>query len=178
MDGSFQRAAEALDAAGVTFLLGGGFAVNAHGYARGTEDIDLLVSDVEQAASDHALGEAGFRCFRSADVVRRYQPPAGLRFVLDVLPLDAATFARLWADAVSRPFQGREVRIPSLAHLLAMKIHAMKHDQLVRGLKDLLDIVELARRNGLTSADSPLKDWCLKYGDAQVWESVRKALTP
>ena len=146
MDGSFQRAAAALDAAGVAFLLGGGFAVNAHGYARGTEDIDLLVSDVELAASDHALGEAGFRCLRS--------------------------------DAVSRPFQGREVRIPSLAHLLAMKIHAMKHDQLVRGLKDLLDIVELARRNGLTAADSPLKGWCLKYGDVQVWESVRKALTP
>ena len=59
-----------------------------------------------------------------------------------------------------------------------MKIHAMKHDQLVRGLKDLLDIVELARINGLAASDSPLREWCLRYGNAQVWESVRKALTP
>lgn len=176
MDSTFDTAAGALDRAGVRFLLGGGFAVNAHGYARGTEDIDLLVSDADRARADAALCGAGFQPFRRVDVVTRYHPPDGMRFVLDVLTLAAATMDSLWQGSVTRPFAGRDIRLPGLDHLLAMKVHAMKHDKMLRGLKDLLDIAQLVRVNGLDPKGDRLRDICLRFGNTQILDSVRKAL--
>jgi hypothetical protein len=161
---------------GVRFLLGGGFAVNAHGYARGTEDVDLIVADADRRRADEALCAAGFQRFKQAEVVNRYAPPAGMRFVVDVLPVEDATFGSLWEGSVVRSLQGRETRIPGLDHLLAMKVHAMKHDKMLRGLKDLLDIAQLARVNDLDPNGARLRDICLRFGNAQILDSIRKAL--
>lgn len=55
--------AKALEAQGVRYLVVGGVAVNAHGYARATRDLDLVIQlgpqNVERALK--ALAELGFR---------------------------------------------------------------------------------------------------------------------
>jgi hypothetical protein len=177
VDGTFELIAGSLEKAGIRFLLAGGFAVNMHGYARGTEDLDLIVAENNQTRADDALGRAGFRLFRKADVVCRYEPPPGMRFVVDVLPVNDQTFASLWEESLVKPFQGHQVHLPSLNHLLAMKIHAMKHDKMIRGLKDLLDIAELARVNGLAADSERLRDLCLRFGNQDIWSSVKRALS-
>lgn len=178
MDRSFERAAQVLTGASVRFILGGGFAVNAHGYARGTEDIDLLVADADRETCRRSLAQAGFRSFRSTDVVDRYEPPPGARMVLDLLPIDDATFAILWAAAGERMVFGQSARVISFEHLLAMKMHAMKHDRLSRGLKDLLDIVSLARVKGWGPDSPELRDLALRHGSADLLESIKKAMSP
>lgn len=177
VDRTYVTVAAALESGGVRFLLAGGFAVNAHGFARGTEDIDLVVPESALHRADTSLQEAGFRCVGKADVVSRYAPPPGMRFVVDVMPLDDGTFDALWRDAVAHTFQGREVRVPSLDHLLAMKIHAMRNDSMTRGLKDLLDIVGLARANGLDAASERLRALCDRFGNDDIRDAVAKALS-
>jgi len=45
---SFAAVARALDDAGVRYLIAGGLAVNAHGYLRYTNDVDLVVQLVPE----------------------------------------------------------------------------------------------------------------------------------
>src|SRR5690348_13844869 len=50
----------ALDADGAEYALCGGFAVGIHGYARATNDIDLLVPEAARPAVDRILHRNGF----------------------------------------------------------------------------------------------------------------------
>ncbi len=60
---SVEKIFQALNSAGVRYLVAGGFAVNAHGYLRFTKDVDFVL----QLAPDNilrafaALGELGYR---------------------------------------------------------------------------------------------------------------------
>lgn len=60
---AFEAVAEALNRAGVRYLVAGGLAVNAHGYLRLTQDVDLVVqlepANVRVAFA--ALAELGYR---------------------------------------------------------------------------------------------------------------------
>ena len=176
MDTTYKIASTALDRAGVRYVLAGGFAVNAHGYERGTRDVDLLIADADRAQADRAMEDAGFLCFHRAGMVSRFQPPAGMRLVVDLLPLDAGTFEKLWSAAEVKPFSGRPTRVLCLRHLLAMKIHALKNDSPARGLKDLLDVVELARVNGLGADSDLLRELCGEFGTAGILSSLQKTL--
>ena len=44
----FQRIVEALDSAGIPFMLTGSFASSLHGITRATQDIDLVVAPTER----------------------------------------------------------------------------------------------------------------------------------
>lgn len=60
---SFEALAAALEKAGVRYLVAGGLAVNAHGYLRFTNDVDLVIQ-LEQrniAAAFRALESLGYR---------------------------------------------------------------------------------------------------------------------
>jgi hypothetical protein len=177
MDKTYEIVADALGRAGIRCLLGGGFAVNVHGFERGTKDIDLLIAEDDRQRADDELLRAGLRCFRRVDVVSRYEPPAGMNLVVDVLPLNRKTFESLWAAAVERPFLGRQARFVSFEHLLAMKIHTLKHDNMTRGLKDLLDITALAKANGWGPDTPQLCELCRKFGSPEILASVQKALS-
>ncbi|MBI4419873.1 MAG: hypothetical protein HY560_03540 [Gemmatimonadetes bacterium] len=60
---SVQAIVRTLDAAGVRFLVAGGVAVNAHGYRRYTDDLDLVISmaPANVTAAFHALATLGYR---------------------------------------------------------------------------------------------------------------------
>lgn len=60
---SFDAIVQALDAAGVRFIVVGGLAVNAHGYLRYTNDVDLVVrlSHDDIVAAFQALEQIGYR---------------------------------------------------------------------------------------------------------------------
>lgn len=51
---SVEAILEALNGAGVSYLVAGGLAVNAHGYGRATFDIDLVVRLRATLASDRS----------------------------------------------------------------------------------------------------------------------------
>ncbi len=60
---SIEKIFQALNSAGVRYLVAGGFAVNAHGYLRFTKDVDFVLQlapdNIQRAFT--ALGDLGYR---------------------------------------------------------------------------------------------------------------------
>ena len=131
--------------AGVDFVVIGGVAGGAYGSAYGTEDVDLAYS----RATENLERIAGL--LRELDATLR-GAPAGLPFQLDprslaeggnftfetrlgpidilAVPAGAPPFEQLRSGATVIDVEGREVRIASLDHLIAMKEAAGRpHDK-------------------------------------------------
>jgi len=154
----------ALNDAHVEYVVVGGLAVNAHGYARLTMDVDLVVrlqaDNIERAFA--ALGTLGYR--PSVPVTaRQFSDPAQrevwqrtrhmrvLNLVSDRFPLTALDvfisepfdFADEYARSVRLPFApGVEVPVLRLEALLKMK-------QLAARPQDAADVDALKRISGL-----------------------------
>lgn len=143
---------EALNESGIRFVVIGGVAVGAHGYVRGTEDLDLVPDpDPENLARltgameslDSTLPTVGNRPFdpaTDAGVIRRGgNVTAMTRFGgLDVVQRarGVPSYAQLDKDAVDSELLGVPVRVCSLARLREMK-EAQNREQ------DRADLVNL-----------------------------------
>jgi hypothetical protein len=128
---------EALNEAGIDFVVIGGVAVGAHGYVRGTEDLDVVPDpDPENLARltevlkklDSTLPTVGERPFdpaTDAGVIRRGGNITTMtRFGgLDVVQRarGVPSYLQLDADAVNSELLGIPVRVCSLARLREMK---------------------------------------------------------
>jgi len=155
---SFDAIAAALQEAGVRYLIAGGMAVNAHGYVRYTQDVDIVIQlhpdNIVKAFS--ALATLGYRPavpilaeeFAKEDRRRHWIASKGM------------TVLNFWSDAhrdtpvdvfVTDPFEfdaeyrmgrlveltpGVEVRFVSLATLIRMK-------EAVGRMRDLDDVQHL-----------------------------------
>ena len=63
------------DRDGLPFLVMGGLAINAHGYARQTADIDLLAQKVRREDWKKLMVAAGYQVFQEQDLSRKYASP-------------------------------------------------------------------------------------------------------
>jgi hypothetical protein len=143
---------EALNESGVRFVVIGGVAVGAHGYVRGTEDLDLVPDpDPENLARlarameslDSTLPTVGDRPFdpaTDAGVIRRGgNVTAMTRFGgLDVVQRarGVPSYSQLDEDAVDSELLGAPVRVCSLARLREMK-EAQSREQDIADLANL-----------------------------------------
>lgn len=143
---------EALHDHDVRFVVIGGVAVGAHGFVRGTEDLDLVPDPdhvnlqrltIALAELDSTLPTVGGRPFdpaTDAGVIRRGgNVTAATRFgALDVVQRarGVPSYAQLADDAVESELLGIPVRICSLARLREMK-------QAQSRTQDLLDLENL-----------------------------------
>ncbi|HSR50516.1 MAG TPA: nucleotidyl transferase AbiEii/AbiGii toxin family protein [Acidobacteriota bacterium] len=136
---------EALDQAGVRFVVVGGLAVVLHGRARFTADVDLVLdlSPQQAGAAIDALEGLGLRprlpvaASDFADPQRRQQwieergmdvftlwDPSNPLLVIDLFARAPLPFRELWAEACVKEFVGLQVKVASLQHLIAMKRRA------------------------------------------------------
>jgi hypothetical protein len=121
----------ALSAAGIDFVVIGGFAVSAHGYPRATKDLDIVPApDVENLK-------------RLATVLQKLNATLLGVEELDVMQLVAPDLEfDVLADAsVEDEVFGRQVRFCSYEHLVAMKEAAGRPE-------DLLDLERLRQARG------------------------------
>ncbi len=162
--------------AGVTYALVGGFAVNAHHVSRQTADVDLLIvaDDLEKAG--RALEASGYRKTAVADVVARFEGDGKRLMDIDLLLVDPETLRQVRKDGKLVKIAGNEFRVPSLLHLIAMKLHAIKGDPSKRLSKDLPDIVALMKRNGLVLADPRVTGLCRRFGTPDIFEKLKMFL--
>jgi hypothetical protein len=125
-----------LQDAGVRFKLVGGVAVVHHGYARTTEDIDVLVETGALARLQPMLGSHGFE--RSSDARIRHVATGvrvDLLFAGSPMPRGDGTYPSPEA-LLGSP---RDPSIVALPGLLGLKLRSRRH-------RDLADIVELLKR--------------------------------
>ncbi|HRK15604.1 MAG TPA: nucleotidyl transferase AbiEii/AbiGii toxin family protein [Prosthecobacter sp.] len=86
--------------------------------------------------------------------------------ILDVMRVNAATFEKMRALSESYTVSGIEFRVPSLAHLIALKLHAARNEH--RAQKDLTDVRELLRANPGKVAPDELRQLCRQFGTPQL----------
>ena len=68
-------------------------------------------------------------------------------------------------------------RVPSLNHLIALKLHALKNNLPHRELRDLRDIIELVKQHKIDVKTESFRNLCQKYGTEEVYKKICE-LTP
>jgi predicted nucleotidyltransferase len=129
---------------GLRYLVAGGVAVNFHGNSRSTVDLDLAIPEDSKQTWRNILDAQGWKFRYSDKTSMRYQTTEGEGALpVDFLPLDSATFEKLWAGAQGKEFRGTLVPYVSVYHLLAMKLFACQNEARRAKMKDLPDIIAL-----------------------------------
>jgi len=157
------------------FLVVGGHAVIAHGYPRTTFDLDLLVEKETRAAWRKTVERLGYQLLAEAESFSQFKPPSGA-LDLDLMLVGAETFGGIWGEGLTVSLDSVSVRIPSLDHLLALKLHVLKQNLQHRAVKDLDDIIRLVLANHLDLESSHYRHLFEKYGTLDHYETVIRAV--
>jgi predicted nucleotidyltransferase len=168
----FARLDEATRTQGLSFLIIGGHAVNAHGFARFTRDLDLLIcrTDVEKWLA--ALKTDGYTVKHDGGNFLQLSATAKDAAPVDFMLVNEPTFLQMKAAATEVQIQDLSFLVPCLDHLLALKVHALKHGPSRRGYKDLVDVLSLVDANRINVRSDKFRALCDKYGDAKIYEQI------
>ena len=163
--------------AGVRFLVIGGHAVIEHGFQRGTEDADILVSQEDRRVWQELVLSLGYHLLRDGGTFLQFESADPAEWDLDLMLVPGGAFERLLAAAQSAQLEGAAVVVPSLEHLIALKVHALKNTTGLRALKDLTDVAQLLAANGVDPQAPWVRTVFEKYGNMEIHEQIRKLLT-
>ena len=146
-----------------------------YGYPRATQVTDLLVAKPDRARWEQVMSDLGYKVFHDGGAFLQFTPASGVGWELDLMFVAQPTFDQMLADSKPVKIEGRAVRVPSLDHLFALKIHALKHGSGLQVVKDMNDIVEMAGANQVDARSERFRRLFEKYGDLNLYERVVKA---
>lgn len=152
-------------------ILIGGWALQAHHYARNTVDVDCMTALENDVPLGEELTRAGFECFEEKTAFRRFRHRLDPLMVLDVMRVNAETFAKMWGASQPHELDGVPLRVPSLPHLIALKLHASRNEH--RMEKDLGDIRALLAANPGKVSREQFDELCDKFGTPELAERLR-----
>lgn len=149
---------------GLRFLLIGGHAVIALGFARATLDWDFLVPECERGRWKGLFARIGYTVYAETSGFAQLQPPDGMP-VVDLMVVSDATFEKLTIASLEMQVEGLPLRIPSAQNMVALKIHAARQrtDSDSRD-KDLTDVIEIIKRHGLSLDNPEFHELVERYG--------------
>ena len=171
----FEILTEGFAEQGIDALLIGGYALSAYGVVRQTVDVDWLMADVDSGKLYKILSSAGYMEKARTENFIRYTHQSGFLMDIDVLLVDRSTFDQMIQQSRSCRIDLVELRIPCLAHLIALKLHAIKNNQR-REFRDLGDIVELLKSNPGQVPTNDLATLCSKYGPKGIYSKLEAYL--
>jgi hypothetical protein len=155
------------------YLVIGGYAVIAHGYPRLTFDFDLAVERTRQADWLSCVAALGYTVHHDGGAFLQLRSSQH-SWEVDLMLLNDDTFQKLFHGSVEKLAGGVTVRFPSVEHLIALKVHALKHTHTRRFLKDFQDVVELVLRNKINLADPAMRDIFTRYGSDELYEKIQR----
>ena len=159
----------------IPIILIGGVAINMYGHSRGTEDIDFLISDDSVEKIKKVLDDMGMKLWVKNDLFRRYTKKDWNIKAIDFLNVEQATFEQIQKQSKKIKIKGHELLIPSIFHLIALKLHAIKNNK-QRELGDLPDILEIMKINRVNPATDEFKNLCLKFGTVEIYTKILDGL--
>lgn len=168
----FQWIHEASQTKGFSFLVIGGHAVNAHGYSRFTKDLDLLICKTDAEKWLSAIKAEGYVVRHDGGNFLQLSNIANDAAPLDLMLVSEATFSQMKEAAKTVQIENLPFLIPSLDHLLSLKLHALKYGPAHRGYKDLMDVLSLVDVNHIDVQSGKFRLLCDKYGDAKIYERI------
>jgi hypothetical protein len=158
------------------FVVIGGLAVNHYGYTRETGDLDFLISKIDQARWLEMLLGFGYTIFQNGESFIQLSQPEDNAWPVDLMLVEEKTFAVIFHDRKDSNLYGINTFVPSLEHLLALKLHALKNTRINRFLRDYLDVENLARINKVDIQSKNIRELFLKYGTLDLYEKISRAL--
>ncbi len=136
VDQALPEARKLLDESGEPYRIVGGLAVVHHGYARMTEDIDVLVTDAGRLALLRLAGAHGFTV-ESRNRLRHTASGVRVDLLVAGEPIPRRTEA--YPSPLAVASSERDPGVVALAGLLDLKLLAHRH-------QDLADVVALLKR--------------------------------
>lgn len=157
----------------VSCVLIGGFAVNYYKLTRQTVDVDFLITESDFEKIEVALKKEGFRkdCIQQGVFIRLKSNKSYL-IDLDFMFVDRDTLDKIIKDGKEINIAGQRFIVPSLFHLIALKLHSIKYNPKLREPKDFPDIIGLIRANNIKVKDKEFKELCLKYGTEEIYHEI------
>lgn len=155
------------------FTLIGGHAIQFYGLSRQTGDIDLLVCRNEKAWWIETLERLRYQVGQNDEFFALFRPVELGEWPIDLMFVDEQTFDKIYKDAaIAVVGLADDVRVISMRHLAALKIHALKREQPHRSAKDYNDLLYIVRdpRCGLTHDE--VKGMCVKYASTDLYEKL------
>ena len=169
----FKKISVEFETAKIPFLLIGGYALNAYGYSRATRDVDFMIVSSDFEKAKQIVQRCGYRQYIHKDLCARFVDHEKQWPPLDLVFVEQETFQSIIKEAKNVEVMGRKLFVPSAEHLIALKLHAIKNDP-QRETKDLNNIFEIIKAKGLDVNAPKFKDFCLKFGNAGLFERIRR----
>ncbi len=160
----------------VTCALVGGFAVNYYKVTRQTVDVDFLITKGDFERILVLLQQEGYEQNNVQEVFSRLTTKSDYLLDIDFMFVDGQTLDKIIKDGREIDIVNQKFIIPSLEHLIALKLHAIKYNPAIRESKDLPDIVSMIRANNLGIKKKEFKEMCLKYGTEELYDKILKAV--
>ena len=173
--GLFEQIVTETQRKGLDFLVIGGHAVNFYGYSRETADLDLLVRRDARAAWAELFSGLGYVLEHDAGTFMQFAPRGQAEWPVDLMLVRKPTLVAMLADSREVNMYGAKLRIPSPEHLIALKLHALKHTRAHRFLKDFQDVEGMVRTNHLDLQSERIRCLFLKYGNLDLYEKIVRA---
>jgi predicted nucleotidyltransferase len=158
------------------FMLIGGRSLEAHGYVRNTKDVDLLIATHDIPVMERLLKSIGYRKEAETEIFSRWKHSSMEAEDVDLMYVGDATFELLDKDCVTMPIGSAELRVPSVAGITALKLHAIKNNP-DRLAKDSTDILSLMRLNPTALDHDGLRVLCEKFGNTEIWAKLKLLLS-
>ena len=158
------------------FLVIGGLAVNLYGYSRDTADLDLLICAERREQWLDLFSQLGYAIYQDGGNFIQLSSEKHAAWPVDLMLVQEGTFATMFAAGHEEDLYGTRSRIPSLEHLIALKLHALKNGRFERFLKDFLDTENLILVNGLDIKSENMRQLFAKYGTMELYDKVSRSL--
>lgn len=161
---------------GISCILIGGFAVNYYRVTRQTADVDLLITKEDFDKIIILLEKAGYKKeILQENFVQLKSSQLSLMDV-DFMFVEQETLTRILKESQDVEIAKQKFLVPSLNHLIALKLHSIKYNPKMRITKDLPDIINLIRINEIKFKEIEFKELCLKFGTDEIYQKILEAL--
>ncbi|HEY3860759.1 MAG TPA: nucleotidyl transferase AbiEii/AbiGii toxin family protein [Verrucomicrobiae bacterium] len=158
------------------FLVIGGHAVNLYGFPRETADLDFLVCSSDRPSWITLFVDLSYHIFNETANFVQLASDKRNAWPIDLMFVRPATFKPMLKASRGMEFYGTSSRVPTLEHLIALKLHAIKNTRGHRFLKDFLDVENLIRVNRLDIKSKNTRRLFEKYGTLNLYEKMSAAL--
>lgn len=172
----FHLIADLTEKSKIACVVIGGFAVNYYKVGRQTVDVDMLITREDFEKIIIVLHRAGYQKNYIQETFAKFTGKKTNLMDVDFMFVNKETLERIIADGKKISIAGQKMMVPSLNNLIALKLHSLKYNYKIREIKDLPDIVNLIRVNNVPYKSKEFKELCLKYGPAEIYERILKAL--
>ncbi|MFC1643512.1 nucleotidyltransferase [Chlamydiota bacterium] len=170
----FDLVYDEFEKANIAYVLVGGFSLGAYGVMRQTMDVDFIINEKDLSCAKKILEKTGYKEYMTHDIFSRFTHDNVEMMDVDLLLIEEITLNKILEKCKNILISNKEIPVPCLNHLIALKLHAIKNNEKDRIMKDLPDIVSLIRENKIDVKTEEFKELSCKFGNREIYEKLLK----